>query len=99
MAFQIPGQEGLQLQSVETVWKLMDGIAGSQLVCELTRRGTMVPAAGAKQTLVIPPVKLPISAIRALAGAIIVTPCFLNILVWDLSSFGFCEMASPFIQR
>ena len=98
VAFQIPGWEGLQLQSVETMLKLTDGITGSQLVCELTRRGTMVPAAGKNQTPVIPPAKLPISVIQALAGVIIVTPCFLNVLVWDLSSFGFCDMAFPFIS-
>ena len=57
----------------------MDGIAGSQLVCELTRRGTMVPAAGTNRTLVIPPAKLPISAVQALAGVVIVTPCFFGL--------------------
>ena len=84
--------------------KLKDGIAGFQLVGELARRGTVVPCAGMNQTLVMAPVKLPISVIQGLQ--VLLWCCRLcHALLFEYLglgrqlSLGFCEMASPFIQR
>lgn len=105
MAFWIPGLRKVAAAiGKNSVLKLKDGIAGFQLVCELARRGTVVPGAGMNQTLVMAPVKLPISVIQGLQ--VLLWCCHLcHALLFEhlglgpQLSFGFCEMASAFIQK